>query len=284
MPSRRWGEPSPARRLCLLVVAVALAVVTLLPLWWATVSSLRPRSDIFRYLSPLSPESIWPTSFTFANYLTVLRGEFRWALINSFIVSVSTIVIGLAVCAVAAFALAVLDFPFRRVVFAIVVVSFLIPFESIAIPLAQLLADLGMQNTYNGLVLPGIGNGMAIFALRQFFLGIPRELSESARVDGLGWWRILWHIFLPLSKPALIGAALVLFILQWHAFIWPLLIAPDPAMQVAPVAIAQFAQENDVDYGSMFAGAILTALVPLFLLLYFQRYYLQSIAASAGKE
>lgn len=283
MRTRPWGEPGPGRRLALLGAAVALAVLTLLPLWWALASSLRPRSDIFRYLSPLSARSVWPTPFTLDNYLVVLGGEFRWALINSFIVSVSTIVLGLAVCAVAAFALAVLDFPFRRVVFGVVVVSFLIPFESIAIPLAEFVSSLGMQNTYNGLVLPGIGNGMAIFALRQFFLGIPRELGEAARVDGLGWWRILWRIYLPLSKPALIGAGLVLFILQWHAFLWPLLIAPDPAMQVAPVAIAQFAQENDVDYGATFAGAVLTALVPLALLLYFQRYYLQSIAASAGK-
>jgi putative chitobiose transport system permease protein len=279
-----WGHPSVARRTWLLVVAVAVSAVTLSPLWWATISSLRPRSAIFRYLSPLSIESIWPTPFTFRNYLSVLSGDFRWALINSFIVSASTIVIGLAVCAVAAFAFAVLDFPLRRAAFAVVVVSFLLPFESIAIPLARLLGDLGMQNTYNGLILPGIGNGMAIFALRQFFLGIPRELSESARVDGLGWWRVLWRIYLPLSKPALVGAGLVLFIMQWHAFLWPLLIVPDPAMQVAPVAIAQFAQENDVDFGAMFAGAILTALVPLFLLLYFQRYYLASIAASAGKE
>src|SRR5699024_8013854 len=111
-----------------------------------------------------------------------------------------------------------------------------------------------------GLVLPGIGNGIAVFALRQFFLGIPSELHEAARVDGLSWWGVLWRIYIPLSKPALVSAGLVLFIFQWQAFLWPLLIAPDPDMQVAPVAIAKFAGENYVHFGAMFAGALLTAL------------------------
>jgi putative chitobiose transport system permease protein len=94
---------------------------------------------------------------------------------------------------------------------------------------------------------------------------------------------VFWRIYLPLSRPALIGAGLILFVFQWQAYLWPLLIAPDPQMKVAPVAIAQFAGQQGVDFGAIFAGAAMTALVPLLVLLFFQRYFTQSVSASGLK-
>jgi multiple sugar transport system permease protein/putative chitobiose transport system permease protein len=192
-------------------------------------------------------------------------------------------VIGLAICSTAAFALAVLDFPARTAIFGLMVVSFLVPFDAIAIPLTSIFRDAGLQNTYAALVLPGIGNGFAVFLLRGFFQNVPAELSEAARVDGLGWWGIFLRIYLPLSKPALIGAGLILFVFQWQSYLWPLLIAPDPQYRVAPVAIAQLAGEHGVDFGGIFAGAVVTAGIPLLVLLFFQRYFTQSLATSGLK-
>jgi multiple sugar transport system permease protein/putative chitobiose transport system permease protein len=163
------------------------------------------------------------------------------------------------------------------------VVSFLIPFDAIAIPLTTLFRDVELQNTYLGLILPGVGNGFAVFLLRGFFLGVPRELVDAARVDGLGWWGIFRRVYLPLSKPAMVGAGLILFVFQWQAYLWPLLIAPSPAMEVAPVSIAQLSGEQGADFGAIFAGAVLTALVPLLVLLFFQRYFTQSLANSGMK-
>jgi putative chitobiose transport system permease protein len=267
-----------------LLIAVPAAILSIAPLAWSVVSSLRPTPDILSTLFPLSWETFFPTALTLENYEGVLSGNFLAALGNSVIVTAASIVIGLLLSSTAAFALAVLPFRGRGFVFSLMVVSFLIPFEAIAIPLSSSFRDLGLSNSYLGLILPAVGNGLAIFLLRQFFLGIPASLSEAARMDGLSWFGIYWRIYLPLSRSAMVGAGLIIFVFQWQSFLWPLLIAPSPQMKVASVAIADFAQELGVDYGQMFAGAVLTALVPLALMLIFQRQFTGSLASSGSKE
>jgi len=267
-----------------LALAICVAALALLPLWWAGVSAVRPGPDIFRYLSPLSIWSVLPRNPTAQNLTVLWTGPFARAMGNSLIVAGVTVAAGLALCSCAAFALAVLRFPGRPVVFALMVVSFLIPFDSIAVPLATLFRGFRLQNTYPGLILPGLGNGLAVFMLRQFFLGVPRELREAALVDGMGWWGIFTRIYLPLSRPALIGAGLILFVFQWQAYLWPLLIAPSPEMHVASIAVANFAGEFDVDYGEMFAATTFAALVPMLIILFFQRHFAASLASTGSKE
>jgi putative chitobiose transport system permease protein len=271
-------------RALLTVLAVVVAACSMLPLWWITVSALRPSQEIFSYLSPLSPWTLLPRHPTLDGVVAVLSGSFVRAMLNSVLVTAATVTFGLALCSAAAFALAVLRFPGRDAIFAAMVVSFLIPFDSIAVPLADLFRGLHLQNSYAGLFLPGLGSGLAVFMLRQFFLAVPRELAEAAMVDGLGWFGIFRRIYLPLSRPALIGAGLILFVFQWQAYLWPLLIAPDPDYHVASVALANFAGQFGVDYAQMFAGAVFTAVVPMVVLLFFQRYFTASFATSGGKE
>lgn len=266
------------------VAAICCAVLFVLPLWWMTVSALRPTGDIFRYLSPLSWWTLLPKNFTLEHLYELWTGSFRVAIMNSIFVTAVTVLVGLAVCSAAAFALAVVKFPFRNAVFLVMVVSFLIPFDAIAVPLYQIMRSFNLQNTYVGLILPGIGNGLAVFLLRQFFLGIPKELREAGLVDGMGWFRIYWQIYLPLSVPALIRAALILFIFQWQAYLWPLLIAPSPEYKVASVAIAQFSTSLGVNYSLIFAAAMVISLIPMVILTIFQRYYSASIAATGSKE
>jgi putative chitobiose transport system permease protein len=129
--------------------------------------------------------------------------------------------LGLAVCVPAAFALSVLKFRGRGLVFAVILLSFLIPFDSIAIPLSATFRTLQLEDGIFGIILPGIGNGQAIFHLRQFFLNIPLELKEAARLDGLV--PVMTKIYVPLAKPVLIGAGLLLFVFQWQSYLWPLL-------------------------------------------------------------
>lgn len=265
-------------------LAIAIAILFVLPLYWMAISAVRPTNDIFRYLSPLSIWTILPRDFTLDNIIQLWTGSFRSAIVNSMIVTSVTLVIGLAICSAAAFALAVIEFPYRNAVFLVMVVSFLIPFDAIAVPLYQIMRGLNLQNTYTGLILPGVGNGLAVFLLRQFFMGIPRELREAAMVDGMGWFGIFWRIYLPLSIPALISAALILFIFQWQAYLWPLLIAPAPDYKVAAVAIAQFSTSYDVNYSLIFAAALFISLVPMAILTIFQRYYSASVASTGSKE
>ncbi len=282
-PPVRARRYEPRRRIGMVLLGSVIAILFVLPLWWAAVSALRPQRETFATLSPVSWWTLWPRDLTLGNFARLFDTDFARAMINSTVVTAGTLVGGLAICATAAFALAVLHFPGRGVVFAVMVVSFLIPFDAIAIPLMSIFRGVGLENSYLALILPGIGNGFAVFLLRGFFLGIPADLAEAARVDGLGWWGIFWRIYLPLSRPALIGAGLILFVFQWQAYLWPLLIAPDPEMKVAPVAIAQFAGQQGVDFGAIFAGATMTALVPLLVLLFFQRYFTQSVSSSGLK-
>ena len=270
----------PLRTLAVIVIAVLFFI----PLWWVTVSALRPSDAIFRYLSPLSLWSFWPKDLTFDNIVELWQGNFRRAITNSIVVSGVTVIIGLVICSTAAFALAVIEFPLRGLVFMIMVVSFLIPFDAIAVPLFGIMRDMKLQNTYTGLILPGVGNGLAVFLLRQFFLGIPKELREAAVVDGLSWFGIYWRIYLPLSGPAMISAALILFVFQWQAYLWPLLIAPAPQYKVASVAIAQFSGQYKVDFGLIFAAALFISLIPMVVLTLLQRFYSASVAATGSKE
>nr|WP_161556702.1 carbohydrate ABC transporter permease [Micromonospora acroterricola] len=267
----------------MVLLGTLIAAAFVLPLWWTVASALRPQRETFATISPVSLWTLVPRDLTLGNFTRLFDTDFAQAMLNSAIVTLGTLIGGLAICAAAAFALAVLQFPGRAVFFAVMVVSFLIPFDAIAIPLMSIFRGAGLENSYLALILPGIGNGFAVFLLRGFFLGIPSELTEAARMDGLGWWGVFWRIYLPLSRPALIGAGLILFVFQWQAYLWPLLIAPDPEMKVAPVAIAQFAGQQGVDFGAIFAGATMTLLVPLLVLLFFQRYFTQSVSASGVK-
>jgi ABC-type glycerol-3-phosphate transport system permease component len=270
--------------LALFLLAVALALSAMLPIWWAAISALRPSEEVFRYLSPISVWSLWPRHVTLANVHALLTGSFMRALCNSMLVTSLTLLIGLPLCASAGFAFTALRFPGRSVLFAIMVVGFLVPFDSVSLPLLQMFQVAGLQNSYVGLLLPALGNGLAMFLFRQFFLTVPDELREAAMIDGLGWFGIFVRIYLPLSKRAIIAAGMILFVFQWQAYLWPLLIAPSPDYHVASVAIAQFAGQLDVDYAQMLGGAALAALPPMIVLLFLQRYFTSSIAATGGKE
>jgi ABC-type glycerol-3-phosphate transport system permease component len=255
----------------------------LLPIWWMLVTALRQQGQAFRYLS-LSVWSFLPNNPTLANFVAVLQSPFAHAMVNTAIVSLATVIVGLSVCSMAAFALAAMEFRGRTAVFAIVVVSFLIPFDAIVVPLAQIIRSAHLQNSYVALVLPAIGNGMVVFLLRQFFLGIPTELRDAAMMDGLGWFGIFVRIYLPLSTNALISAAIILFIGQWQAYLWPLLVAPASGYKMAAVAIADMSALQTVRYEQVFAAAFIISLIPLLVLWIALRFFGASVAMTGSKE
>lgn len=262
----------------------ATGLIFFLPLWWIFVSAFRPEEDIFRYLSPLSLETFLPTRWTFDHVVVLFESSFGRSIFNSLFVAVATVLGGLVVCTLAAFALSVIEFPGRNLVFTTMIVSFLIPFDAIALPLYDIMRGAELQNSYLGLILPGLGNGLAVFLLRQFFLGLPKELREAAMVDGMGWFQVFWRIYLPLSGPAMISAGLIMFIFQWQAYLWPLLIAPATEYKVAAVSIAQFSTAYGITFGPIMAGAMCISLVPMIILVFFQPYFSNSVASTGSKE
>lgn len=262
-------------------LGVFVAFLFMLPVIWMVTSSIRPNAEIFRYLSPLTFRSIIPTELTLDNITGLLQTGFSRALFNSLVVTLITTALGLVVALLAGFAVSILQFPGRDLLFALFVVGFSVPFDAVAVPLSAQVREAGLVNTYFGLALAGLGNGFAIYLLRQFFLGIPRSLAEAARLDGASWLRILFSVYLPLAKGPVTAAGLTLFVFQWQTYLWPLLVATDPSMQVGPVALAGLVSlSGTVDFSQMFAGALFLSIIPAGLMLWLQRYFVQSIARS----
>ncbi|SEE87498.1 carbohydrate ABC transporter permease [Ruania alba] len=269
-PRRR---PLQRRSPVLTIVAIVTAALFILPALWMLIGSVRPSSEIFSSIYPLSWRILVPSSVSLENYAALVTGPFGRALGVSFLVCLLTVALGLAMSATAAYALSVLHFPGRAVVFAFVVISFMVPFDAIAIPLSQLFTTWGLTNTLIGLVLPGIGNGLAIFNLRQYFLGVPRSYREAATIDGASEPRVLMSVYVPLSGPALANSALLIFLGQWTAYLWPLLVVSEQRLQVAPVALARTFGEHSFDYGQNFAGAVVLSLVPALTMFILQRSF-----------
>ena len=271
-------------RIVLTALAVLISLMFLLPVLWLVASTFRSSSETFASSSPLSWPVLWPREFTLANLESAIGSGFLTALSNSLVVAVVTVIVGLGISAMAAFALAVVPFRGRSMTFSIVVLSFLVPFEAIAIPLSRSFSDWGLTNTLVALILPGLGNGLAVFTLRQFFLGIPQSLSEAAHLDGAGWFRVFWSVYLPLTRPALIGAGLILFLFQWQAYLWPILVTSRQELDLAPVAIAKAFGAFTTDYGRVFAETAILAIIPAIVLLILQRYFVTSMASTGSKE
>jgi putative chitobiose transport system permease protein len=268
----------------LTALAILISILFLLPILWLLASSFRSAAETYADSSPVSLWTIWPRRWTLDNVRSAIDSGFLVNLGNSVLVAGVTVIVGLLFSAMAGFALAVLPFKGRQTLFAVVVLSFLVPFEAIAIPLSRSFHSWGLANTYVALILPGLGNGLAVFSLRQFFLGVPYALAEAARVDGASWWRIFWSIYLPLCRPVLIGAGLMLFLFQWQAYMWPILVVSQDNLDLAPVSIAKAFGAFSTDYGRVFVETAVLALVPAAILLALQRHFVSSLASTGSKE
>jgi ABC-type glycerol-3-phosphate transport system permease component len=266
------------------VLYLTVGFLFLLPLWWALASSLRPLNDIFKYVSPFSLAALVPDKLTFEAYRNIfLEKGFGTAVFNSLFVALATVLAGLGVNSLAGFAFAVLRFPGRNALFGITVLTFLVPFEAISIPLYTVVRSLGWLDTYLALIVPGVANGIVIFLFRQFFSQVPRELVDAARIDGASWLTIFVRIYLPLSKPVIISAALLIFLFQWEAFLWPLISTRSEGLKVIQVALAGFELRYQTLWNELFAAATLAALIPLLILLPLQRFYVQGVTAGGFK-
>ncbi|MFB5269426.1 carbohydrate ABC transporter permease [Paenibacillus enshidis] len=271
--------------LLLYAVHIAVALLVLLPLAFAFVSSFRPLEDIYKYMSPITWKTFWPSNFTLDAYQSLFaeRG-FGRIFLNTFFVGAVNVLGGLLLGSMAAFAFVYFEFRGKTLLFLLVLITFMIPFEVISIPLYSLVNSLGWVDTYAGIIIPGIANGLVIFLFRQFFLELPTSLVESARMDGASWLRVYANIVMPLCKPVTVSASLLIFIQQWESFLWPLIVTRSKEYKVIQVALSDFVTEYATYWNEMFAAVILSILIPVVLLLPLQRYYVQGIANTGSKE
>ena len=280
LASMRQVRPFDVLRYAALIV---IATALLLPVYWLLMSSLRPADQIFRHAGTFSVETLVPLQLTLENYRHIFSGTFPRALFNSMFISVATVALGVFVNSLAGFAFAVFDFPFKRPLFAVVLLSFMMPFEAIVIPLYTLMRGLGWTDTYAALILPEVAGGLVIFLFRQFFAGVPKEIYEAAVIDGANWWQIYWRMTMPLSGPTIATASLMLFIHQWDAFFWPLVAASREELAVVQVAIARNMTLEQANWGALFASASSAVLVAMVPFLFLQRYYIRVVATQADR-
>ncbi|OEU90797.1 sugar ABC transporter permease [Streptomyces abyssalis] len=261
---------------------VAVAAWCLAPFYWMLVSSLRRPSDIFDI-------SLWPAPVSFTNYANVLDPSlgFVRSLANSFIVAGTTTVLALMVAVTTAYALARLDFRFKRLVLTGIIATSMFPVVSITIPLLKLFVGIGWINTYQAMVVPSMSFALplAVWNLTSFFRQMPTQLEESARVDGCTRGQAFRKVILPLAAPGLFTTAILTFVMAWNEFLIAVSMVNKESMQTAPVLVSKFtgASQFVAPHGSQMAAGIIVTVPLVILVLFFQRRIVAGLTAGAVK-
>jgi len=259
-------------------ICILWALVTLIPYLIAVITSLKPVEDVTKF-------SIDFNKLTFDSYRYITH-EFpflRW-LFNSFVVAVAVTAGNVLFNSMAAYALARLDFPFKKVVFYIIIGTMMIPGQVLLIPIYLILNRLGWIDSYKGLIIPWLVSAFYIFFMRQYFLTIPKDLEEAALIDGLSRFGIFFKIFLPLSLPALATQAIFIFVGNWNSFMWPSIIASSEELYTLPVGLNSFYGQYYQFWNQVLAGAILLSLPTIIVFVVFQKYFVKGIVTSGLKE
>jgi multiple sugar transport system permease protein len=271
--------PAPLRHALL----VALGLVMLYPLLWMLSSSFKPTDIIFR------DPSLWPSAFSLGNYVdgwTALGAPFQKFLLNSAIIAVASVIGNLLSCSLAAYAFARLSFPGKRIMFAAMLATIMLPIHVLIVPRYVLFAQLDWINTYLPLIVPKFlaTDAFFVFLMVQFIRSLPTDLDEAARIDGCGHFRIYWRIIMPLCMPALATTAVFTFIWTWNDFFSQLIFLTDRDLYTVPVALRTFLDgQGRSSWGELFAMSIV-GLAPIFgFFLAGQRYLTQGIATTGIK-
>jgi len=257
-----------------------IAIAMLFPLLWLLSTALKaPDENIFQF-----PPQLLPERPTFENFVRIWQAEpFGRYLLNSTLVSGLTVMLNLLFCSLAAYPLARLQFRGRSLVFNSIVATIAIPFQIVMIPLYVLTVQLGLKNTYLGVMLPSIAGAFGIFLLRQAFAEVPKDLEESARIDGCSELGIWWHIMLPAVRPAIATLATFTFIGSWSDFLWPLLVLDQPEAYTLPLGVAKLAGSFALDWRAIAAGSIISIAPVLLVFTILQRYVISSEISSGIK-
>jgi multiple sugar transport system permease protein len=259
----------------LLLAAAAIAF----PFLWMVLTSLKPESEIVRF-----PPALWPDTFTWSAYQDVWnRIPFLHYFKNTVVFSFGVTLVSLFFDSMAAYAFGRLQFRGRNFSFILVLVALMIPVQVTMIPLFIMLNHFGWINTLLGLIVPRATNAFGIFMLRQFFIGLPKELDESARMDGCSEFRIYGNIILPLAKPALASLALFHLMYNWNDLLWPLIMTSNDTLRTLPAGLALFMGQHVVEYGVLTAGATLAVAPLVIAFLMAQKYFIQGIAFTGLK-
>lgn len=275
----------PGKRTLLYVAVIGTSLLMIGPLYWMFATSFKPSADIFA-----SPPKWIPSPWILGNYRDVFTLlPFDRFFLNSVIVSVSIVSLNIVFDTMAAYAFAKLRFPGRDVIFFLLLITLMIPFQVNLIPLYRMMvyfhginSHLGID-TYSGLIAPSMIQVFGIFLMRQFFQSIPDEVLESARCDGASEFRIIRSIVLPLALPGMATLAIFTFLSAWNDFLWPLLVTSSDQMRTLPVGVALLARKNTINWGDTMAGTVMASVPMIVIFLVLQRRFIEGLTAGAVK-
>ena len=264
----------------LYVILTVALVAVIAPFIWMVLGSFKSEGELRQV-----PPTWWPEAASLDNYTQLFsRLDFGQFFFNSTVVAVIVTVGNLIFCSMLGYALAMLDFKGKRLIFVAVLGTLMIPGVVTFVPLFVLVANAGLVDTLPGLFLPFLVSPFGVFLMRQFILGLPKDLLAAGRVDGAGELRIFARIILPLCGPALATLGILTFLGSWNNFLWPLVVAQSEDKYTLPVALALYATgQNSTNYGLLLAGATVTILPILAIFLIFQRKFIEGIATTGLK-
>ena len=261
---------------------LAVAALWIMPFVWMISTSFKYPSDV------MTADIEWfPRRVTLQNYIDIFTRYpvGRWV-INSVIVVISSTFLCVMAGALAGYALARLSFPGKKLLFFLYIASLMVPIEVYAVPMLLGIIKVGWANTYQALILPSVGNVFSVLIFRQFFLNFPSDLEDAARIDGAGHGLIFWKIALPLARAPLIAATVIIFVLNWNNFLWPLLAVFEDDMKTLPVGIAAFTPVSGTatqleGFALSMAGVTVLCVPSVLVFLVLQRYFIQGISSGA---
>jgi multiple sugar transport system permease protein len=261
-----------------LVLAVG-AIANLIPFVWMLSTSLKSNAQAFSY-----PPTWIPNPFVWQNYVDAWQRVNGRVFFNTAFFAVAIVVLQGAFATMGGFAFARIDFPYRNIFFLIYLGTMMIPPQVTLIPTYIVVVNFGWVNTYQGMILPIVAQGaFGTFLFRQFFMRLPNEMYEAARLDGANYWQQFWTFTLPLARPVLTAYSIITFLTAWKMYLWPLIVVRSPDLKVLPMAIAELSGNASQDRGVMMAAVALSILPILLLYILAQRWFVEGIAMSGQK-
>jgi ABC-type glycerol-3-phosphate transport system permease component len=260
------------------VLAVG-AIINLIPFAWMVSTSFKNNAQAFSY-----PPTWIPDPFVWQNYVDAYRRVNGRVFFNSAFFSISIVVLQGLFATMGGFAFARINFPFRNVIFLIYLGTMMIPPQVTLIPTYIVVVNFGWVNTYQGMILPIVAQAaFGTFLFRQFFLRLPDEMYEAARLDGANYWQQFWKFTIPLARPVITAYSIITFLTAWKMYLWPLIVVRSPDLKVLPMTIAELSGNASQDRGVMMAAVALSILPILILYVAAQRWFVEGIAMSGQK-
>jgi multiple sugar transport system permease protein len=261
------------------VILVILGLLVLVPVIWLVFGAFKTEKEIISW-----PPTFFPHSFTFQNFKDVQdRIDILRYIMNSIIYAGGTTLIAVVVNSMAGYAYAFYQFKGKSGLFLLTLATMMVPFQVIMVPLFLVVFKMGMYDSYWGLIIPRVAVAGSIFMMRAAFSGIPKELAEAARIDGLSEFGIFWKIMMPQVKSAIVTLVILSINGSWNDLLWPMIVTSDTKMRTLANGLALFIGQNTIEYGAAFAGALIS-LLPMFLLYLFgQKYFVEGMSGAGLK-